>query len=100
MAARAEKPDSANGFRKVSRAMMRHAVEIGLRSDDPTRDVKAISVKTDGYHSWTDDEIAQFEANHAIGSRARLALALLIYTGQRRSDVIRMGRQHMKEGYL
>ena len=64
---------------------MKHAVEIGLRADDPTRDVKAIRVKSDGYHSWTDAEIAQFEQHHAIGSRARLALALLLYTGQRRA---------------
>jgi integrase len=79
---------------------MRHAVEIGLRADDPTRDVKAIRVKSDGYHSWTEDEIAQFEKRHPIGSRARLSLALLIYTGQRRSDVVRMGRQHIRDGFL
>jgi hypothetical protein len=34
----AAKPDSANGLRKALRAMMRHAVEVGLRADDPTRD--------------------------------------------------------------
>ena len=43
----------------------------------------------------TDAEIAQFEARHPIGSKPRLALALLLYTGQRRSDVVRMGRQHV-----
>jgi hypothetical protein len=75
MAARAEQPDSANGLRKVLRAMMNHAVEAGLRADDPTRDVRAIRVKLDGFHSWTDDEILQFEAKHPVGSRARLALA-------------------------
>jgi integrase len=100
MAARAERPDSANGLRKVLRAMMKHAVEVGLRSDDPTRDVRAIRVKSGGFHSWTDDEILQFEARHALGSRPRLALALLLYTGQRRSDVVRMGRQHVREGTL
>jgi integrase len=100
IAARAAKPDSANGLRKVLRAMMKHAVEIGLRGDDPTRDVRAIRIKSDGYHSWTDEEIAQFEARHPTGSRARLALALLLYTGQRRSDVVRMGRQHVREAVL
>lgn len=100
MAARAEKPDSANGLRKALRAMMKHAVEVGLRADDPTRDVKAIRVKSDGYHSWTDDEISQFERRHPVGSRARLALALLLHTGQRRSDVVRMGRQHIRDGVI
>jgi integrase len=100
MAARAEKPESANGLRKSLRAMMQHAGRDRPARRDPTRDVKAIRVKTDGYHSWTDDEITQFEQRHAIGSRPRLALALLLYTGQRRSDVVRMGRQHVRNGVL
>ena len=95
MAARAEKPDRANLLRRVLRALMQHAIEIGMRDDDPTRDVKAIKRKGDGYHSWTDAEIAQFEARHPIGTKPRLALALLLYTGQRRSDVVTMGRQHI-----
>jgi integrase len=100
MAARAEQPGAANGLRMVLRVMMRHAIEIGLRADDPTREVRAIRVRTEGHHSWTDDEIAQFERRHPIGSRARLALALLLYTGQRRGDVIRMGAQHIHNGAL
>jgi integrase len=95
MAAKAMKPESANLLRKVLRSMMSHAVETGLRADDPTRDVKAIRVKSNGFHSWTDAEIAQFEARHPIGSRPRLALALPLYTGQRRSDVVTMGKQHV-----
>lgn len=95
MAAKADKPESANLLRKVLRAMMTHAVDTGLRADDPPRDVKAIRVKNDGFHSWTDTEIAQFEKHHEIGSRPRLAFSLLLYTGQRRSDVVRMGRQHV-----
>ena len=101
MKARAEKPDRANLLRRVLRALMQHAIEIGLRDDDPTRDVKAIKRKSDGYHSWTDAEIAQFEARHPIGSKPRLALALLLYTGQRRSDVVTMGRQRIgKNGVI
>jgi integrase len=100
IAAKCDKPEAANQFRKVLRAMMKHAVAIGLRADDPTRDVRAIRSKSDGFHSWTDDEIAQFERHHAVGSRARLAMALMLYTGQRRSDVVRMGRQHIHGGVL
>jgi hypothetical protein len=46
MALRADKPDSANGLRKVLRAMMTHAVEIGLRKDDPTQGVRPIKPKS------------------------------------------------------
>jgi integrase len=100
LAARADKPRAANALRRSLRALMRHAVEMGMRADDPTRDVRAIPVKGDGYHSWTEAEISQFERHHQVGSRARLAFALLLYSGQRRSDVVKMGRQHLGDGAL
>lgn len=100
MQRRAAKPDSANGLRKVLRSLMRHAVEIEMRRDDPTRDVKSLKGRPGGYHPWSEEEIAQFEARHPIGTRARLAFALLLHSGQRRSDAVRMGRQHVKDGCL
>jgi integrase len=57
-------------------------------------------LKSDGHHTWSEDEIAQFEAHYPIGSKARLALALGLYTAQRRGDVVRMGRQHIRGGEL
>jgi integrase len=53
-----------------------------------------------GYHSWTLEEVAQYEQHHPIGTKARLALALFLFTGQRRSDVVLFGRQHVKNGIL
>jgi integrase len=101
LAARADTPGTANALRRSLRALMQHAVEIGLRADDPTRDVRKVpTANSDGYHSWTEGEIEQFERHHPVGSRARLALALLLYTGQRRSDVVRMGRQHLSDNAI
>jgi integrase len=100
MAQRASKPSAANNLRQILRALMAHAVESGMRKDDPAREVKPLKIRTDGHHSWTEDEISQFEARHPIGSRARLAFALLLYTGQRRSDVVKMGRQHVRDGCI
>jgi integrase len=100
MEALVDKPGAANALRKAIRQMMQHAIEIELRADDPTKDVKAVPVKSDGHHSWTEDEIELFQVQHPVGSRARLALALLLYTGQRRGDAIRMGRQHMRDGAI
>ena len=82
------------------RSLCQFAVKRGWLRADPTRDIKQRSIKGDGFHTWTDDEIAQFEAHHPIGTKPRLALALLLYTAQRRSDVVRMGRQHIKDGVL
>jgi integrase len=96
MEARKAKPDSANGLRKVPRGMMKVAITLGWRETDPTLGVKKIKPKRrSGYHRWTDAEIAQFEARHPIGTKARLAMALGLYTGQARQDVIDMGEQHI-----
>jgi hypothetical protein len=46
------------------------------------------------------EEVTKFEAAHVPGSTARLALALLLFTGQRKFDVIAFGRQHVKDGWL
>jgi integrase len=101
MAERADKPDSANGLRKVLRAMMKHAVETGVRRDDPTQGTKAVKPKSrKGFHRWVDAEIAQFEERHPVGTKARLALALGLFTGQARQDVVAMGPQHIKAEVL
>lgn len=47
-------------------------------------------------HTWTLGEVEKFEKRHAIGTKARLALALLLYLAQRRSDVVQFGRQHVQ----
>jgi integrase len=96
MEARAAKPDSANGLRKVLREMMKVAKKLEWRDDDPTQGVRKLKPKKQvGYHRWSDAEIAQFERRHPIGSKARLAMALGLYTGQARQDVIQMGEQHI-----
>lgn len=93
---RAAKPDSANGLRKALREMMKVAVKLEWRKDDPTQGVKKIKPKKKGgSHRWTDAEIAQFENRHPIGSKARLAMALGLFTGQARQDVIAMGEQYI-----
>ena len=97
---RSKKRFAARHWLMAIRALMKYAVEIGLREDNPAAGVKLPNLKTDGYHSWTEAEIAQFQAYHRLGTRARFALTLLLYTGQRRGDVIRMGRQHIRDGIM
>ena len=94
------KPHAARNWLKALRGLMQFATKLELCREDPTRDIKLPRVKSDGVHTWTEIEIEQFEAAHPIGSEARLALALLLYTAQRRSDVIRMGPQHIRDGVL
>jgi integrase len=96
MEARRAKPESANALRKMLREMMKVAVKLGWRASDPTLGIKKIRPrKRGGFHRWTDAEIAQFEACHAVSTKARLAMALGLYTGQARQDVIDMGERHI-----
>jgi integrase len=90
------KPYAAHNWLKTLRGLMAFAVEVELLAEDPTDSIKRAKAKTStGFHSWTEGEIAQYEAHHPVGSKARLALALLLYTAQRRSDIVRLGPQHV-----
>jgi integrase len=91
---------AANHRLRLLRLLMAHAVEAKMLTSDPTVGVRRVKHRAAGYATWTEEEIAAYEARHPIGSRARLAMALLLYTGQRRSDVVRMGRQHLRGGMI
>lgn len=97
---KADTPNAANTWLKCLKGLFRYAVDRGMVADDPTEKVKRRKIKTDGFHTWTEAEIATFEAAHPIGTRARLAFDLCLYTAQRRSDVIRLGPQHVSDGWL
>ena len=56
--------------------------------------------KTSGFHVWTDDEILKFEERWAIGTRERLAFAVLRYTGLRRGDAVKLGHQHFRDNLI
>lgn len=87
-------------FLKTARGLFKWAVATDLIETDPTDGVKVDSQKTDGYHTWTEEEVAAFEARWPIGTRERLAMAVMLYTGVRRGDAVRIGRQHIKDGVI
>jgi integrase len=93
--AMAATPAAANKLLDKLKLLMALAVDEGWRKDDPTVGVKGFSQKTEGFHTWSEDEILAYEQRHPIGSTARLALALMLFTGQRRSDAVKMGQQHL-----
>jgi len=93
-------PTAGRNWFKAIRALVEHCCDEGMLRENPTLGVKQHKIKSNGFHTWTEEELARFEARHAIGTRERLAFALGLYTGQRRGDVIRMGRQHIRDGML
>lgn len=88
MALQAGQPGAMAETLKLIRVLIGHAIVLGLRDTDPT--LKMRKPKGQSWRAWTDDEIAQFEKRWPIGTRQRLAFALHLHTGQRRSDVCGM----------
>lgn len=89
---------AAVNLRKQLKRLFRYAVKIKLRPDNPADMTEPLSLKTDGFHTWTEAEIAQYQARHELGTKARLALELFLWTAKRRSDGVQLGRQHIRDG--
>lgn len=53
-----------------------------------------------GFHTWSLEEVCQFEEVHPVGTKARLAMALGLYTGQRLGDLVRLGRRFERDDLL
>ena len=71
-------PGAARDFLCCLRVLVRYAINIGVRQDDPTAGVRVKMPKTDGFKTWTEEDIAVFEAAYPIGTKERLALVLLL----------------------
>jgi integrase len=111
LTARAEKKPASNGrtvggrtaarnLHKQLRRLFRFAVKLGWIEKNPAELAEAVSVPKGGFHTWTEQEIAQYRQRHPLGTKARLALEIILWTGQRRDDARSFGPQHMQEGAI
>lgn len=95
---------AARKLRKELIRLFDFAQKSGFVSVNPVRlseRVKApAGTKSHGFHTWTEEEIEQYRAFHKIGTRARLAMELALWTDQRRSDVVTMGSAQVHDGRL
>lgn len=101
---RQAKPHAANNFLKSMRRFFKWAADPNggnLLTVNPTLGVSLLEGKNkSGFHTWTNEEIERFEAFWPIGTRQRLAMDLLLYTGLARGDAVRLGRQHVSNGVI
>jgi integrase len=100
---RAATPHAANVYLKAMRSFYAWACGDGaLVTEDPTKGVSLLKGANDdiGFHTWTEEEMARFEERWPLGNRERLAFDLLLYTGLRRGDAVRVGRQHVRDGVI
>jgi integrase len=96
---RATTPAQARNFMDAMRGLFRWAAKAGLVKTDPTAGVEnPPRRKGDGFLPWTEDHVAAYEHRWPLGTRQRVWLDLLLYTGLRRGDAVRFGRPHVRDG--
>jgi enterobacteria phage integrase len=92
------KPGMANFTKSVLQKLMKYAVKAKWRSDNPVIGIERF--KSGEHHTWTEGELKTFETRWRLGTRERLAYALLLYTIQRVGDVAKMRRADIVDGEL
>jgi integrase len=97
---RADKREAANARVKAIRRVFAFGLKARHVATDPSRDVETFGRKTAGFYAWTISDVQQYIARHPIGTKAYLALALLLYVGGRRADIPALGRQHFRGRWL
>lgn len=89
-------PFAAETARKLIRGLFKYAVKLQWRTDNPMDFVEYRPKKTSGFHSWTEAEVAQYQAYWPLGTKQRLAMEICLWTGKRRGDAIKLGPQHIR----
>lgn len=96
---RASTPAQARNFLDAMRGLFRWALEAEMVKVDPTADVSnPPRQETDGFKPWTEEDVLAFEERWALGTKERVWLHVLLYTGLRRGDAVLLGRQHIRNG--
>jgi integrase len=98
--ARSQTPAQARNFFGTLRALFKWAISREHVQVDPTVGISVERIRGDGFHAWTPEELAQFEAYWPVGTRERLAFDIMLWTGLRRGDASRVGPQHVRGGFI
>ena len=94
-------PAAANQWLVAMKDLMAYAVKRKAIGGNPAVGIaKRASANPDGHHTWTLEQVKQFRAKHAVGTRVRLAFELMVQLALRRSDVIRLGPPDVRSGVL
>ena len=96
---RARAPNQARHFLDAIRGLFRWALSAKLVRHDPTAGIANPPRKSgEGFAPWTEEHVARYQARWPIGTRQRVWLDVLLYSGLRRGDAVRYGRQHIQGG--
>jgi len=90
---------AAQSLRKQLRRLFAYARRLQWVAANPVEEAGRIKApKTGGYHTWSEAEIRQYQSRHPLGTRARLALEIMLWTWQRRGDARLFGPSDLKDG--
>ncbi len=96
---RSHTPSQARHFLDAMRGLFLWAVGAEHLKSDPTEGVKAPPrPKSDGFPAWTEEHVEMYQRRWPLGTRQRVWLDVLLYSGLRRGDAVRYGRQHIRNG--
>lgn len=96
---RAKTPAQARNVLDAMRGLFRWALAKNYVAFDPTAGVKnPPRKKGKGFPAWTESDVEAYEARWPLGTKERVWLDVLLYSGLRRSDAVLYGRQHVRNG--
>jgi integrase len=95
---RAKTPFQARHFLDAMRGLFKWAHGAKLIKNNPTAGIANPPRRSgDGFIPWTEENVAAYERCWPLGTRQRVWLDVLLYTGLRRGDAVRFGRQHVRD---
>ena len=95
---RAATPAQARNFLDAMRGLFKWAKSAQHVALDPTEGVaNPKRRKGAGFPIWTEADAEAYDKRWPIGTRERVWRDVLFYTGLRRGDAVRLGRQHVRD---
>lgn len=100
--AKKDGPAAANKVRKNLSLLFNYALkqEVEGVAGNPARAADRMNESEDGFHTWTEDEMASFLDYHRRGTKGRLVFLLALNTGASRADLARLTWGNIKGGKI
>lgn len=92
-------PRKANYIIQVASILGNLAVDLEWRQTNPAENIRKLKTGA-GHRPWEEAEIAAYREHWPADSQERVAFELLLNTGQRRGDIIRMTRASLRDGWI
>ncbi len=90
---------AARKLRKELLRLFAYAKKLKWITHNPVEEAEKVGVaKLEGFYPWSEEDIRRYQARHPLGTKARLALEIILWTGQRRGDARLFGPQHVANG--